>query len=249
MRAILTYHSIDDSGSVISLPEAAFARHVEWLASGRVRVTTVDDLLRLPDAVDAVAITFDDGFRNFGEVAAPRLAAHGLSSTVFVVSDHVGRTNAWGGVLDARIPELPLLSWGELEQLAQGGVTIGGHTRRHGSLSRVGGQALVDEIVGGARAIEDRIGCAPPGFAYPYGAVTDDAAALVAATFSWGCTTELRRVAAREDHARLPRLDMYYFREPGSLEPWGTARFDYYVKLRAGIRHVRQGLALRRESR
>ena len=37
MKAILTYHSIDESGSVISIPEATFRRHVAWLAAGRVR--------------------------------------------------------------------------------------------------------------------------------------------------------------------------------------------------------------------
>ena len=42
MRAILTYHSIDESGSPISVDPDAFRRHVRWLASGRVRVTTPD---------------------------------------------------------------------------------------------------------------------------------------------------------------------------------------------------------------
>ena len=97
MRAILTYHSIDASASPISVSKEVFASHVEWLATGRVRVTTVDELLRLPDSADAVALTFDDGFENFGEIAAPALARHALPSTLFIVSDYVGRTNAWGG--------------------------------------------------------------------------------------------------------------------------------------------------------
>ena len=33
MIGILTYHSIDPSGSAISLDEACFRRHVDWLAS------------------------------------------------------------------------------------------------------------------------------------------------------------------------------------------------------------------------
>ena len=56
MRAILTYHSIDESGSPISVAPAAFRRHVEWLASGRVRVVSLEEIVRLNDAVDAVAL-------------------------------------------------------------------------------------------------------------------------------------------------------------------------------------------------
>jgi hypothetical protein len=69
MRAVLTYHSIDESGSVVSVPEAAFRSHVEWLASGAVRVVPLEELLSMDDGVDAVAITFDDGPESFGAVA------------------------------------------------------------------------------------------------------------------------------------------------------------------------------------
>jgi peptidoglycan/xylan/chitin deacetylase (PgdA/CDA1 family) len=247
MRAILTYHSIDSSGSPISVSRAAFARHVAWLASGRVRVTTVDELLGLPDTVDAVALTFDDGFRNFGEVASPMLAAHGLPSTVFVVSDRVGGTNAWRGVservTDPGIPILPLLDWGELESLSERGVTLGAHTRTHARLDALHTDRLVDEICGSAMVIRDRTGRVPSGFAYPYGSLNQEAADVVRRTFVWGCTTELRLLGAADQLATLPRLDMYYFRDPGRLESWGTARFSYYLTLRAHARRFRQRFA------
>ena len=35
-RAVLTYHSLDESRSPISLAPAVFEKHVEWLTSGRV---------------------------------------------------------------------------------------------------------------------------------------------------------------------------------------------------------------------
>jgi peptidoglycan/xylan/chitin deacetylase (PgdA/CDA1 family) len=248
MRAILTYHSIDDSGSVISVSEAAFARHVEWLASGRVRVTTVDELLRLPESADAVAVTFDDGCVSFGKIAAQRLAAHGLPSTLFVVTDRVGTTNAWNGVVARGIPELRLLDWTALTRLMQQGVALASHTRTHPALPKLRGEALAEEIVGAADAIERHTGRRPTGFAYPYGAVSDEAAAVVAATYSWGCTTELRGLSAAEDRSRLPRLDMYYFRQPGALERWGTTRFNNYVKLRSRVRRMKQAWTERRNS-
>ena len=50
MKAILTYHSVDDSGSAVSVSPDAFRRHVRWLASERVRVVTVPQLPALPPA-------------------------------------------------------------------------------------------------------------------------------------------------------------------------------------------------------
>ena len=52
----------------------------------------------------------------------------------------------------------------------------------------------------------------------------------------------MRSVSANEARALLPRMDMFYLREAGQLERWGTARFRYHLKLRAGARLVRRRL-------
>jgi hypothetical protein len=57
MKAILTYHSIDESGSVISIAPAVFEQQVRWLAASRVKVVSLTDLLDLTDDGDAIAIT------------------------------------------------------------------------------------------------------------------------------------------------------------------------------------------------
>ena len=49
MRAILTYHSIDGSGSPVSVDEAAFRRHVDWLASGAVDVVPLERILEVDE--------------------------------------------------------------------------------------------------------------------------------------------------------------------------------------------------------
>ncbi len=244
MRAILTYHSIDPSGSPISIDVESFRRHVRWLASGRVTVTTVDQLLAAPDEDDAVALTFDDGFRNFGELAAPMLRDHGLPATLFIVTDRAGETNAWAGEPAANVPTLPLLGWDQIARLAEGDVTIGAHTRTHRSLTGLRGAALEDEVAGCAARIGERLGRPPRIFAYPYGSVDPAASVAVSATYAWGCTTELRALRQVEEAALLPRLDMYYFRAPRGLEAWGTARFHLSLRLRAHARRVRRTLTM-----
>jgi peptidoglycan/xylan/chitin deacetylase (PgdA/CDA1 family) len=239
MRAILTYHSIDASGSPISCHPDAFARHIAWFASRRVRVTTVHDLVMLPPSVDAVAITFDDAFATFEETAAATLIEHGLPVTLFVVADHVGRTNAWGGVAEKGIPHLALLDWTSLARLQERGVTIGAHTRRHSDLTTLPRAAVEDEVYGSADIIERRIGTRPSVFAYPYGRHDQQSTAAVARAFQYACTTEFRALEAPAASAALPRLDMYYFQQPGRLESWGTPSFDRFVAFRRSLRRLR----------
>jgi hypothetical protein len=86
MKAILTYHSVDETGSVISIDEASFRRHVRWLASGRVRVVPLDSLATSPQDEDAVAITFDDGGYDFYARAYPLLREYGFPATVYLTT-------------------------------------------------------------------------------------------------------------------------------------------------------------------
>ena len=242
MRAILTYHSIDESGSPISMAEAVFRSQIAWLAKGHVKVVSLETLMRMPPSSNAVALTFDDGFVNFGDIAAPLLADHGLPSTLFVVTDAAGRTNRWNGRPGRGVPELPLLNWGSLQRLADQGVDLGAHTRTHPDLAKAAPAQLQDEISGSAERIHSETGRTPTAFAYPYGSVSDAAVGIVATRFTWGCTTEMRSVGTDEARALLPRLDMYYLREAGQLERWGTIRFRCHLTLRASARRVRRGL-------
>lgn len=241
MKAILTYHSIDDSQSAISVPPDAFRRHVAWLASGAVQVVPLDALMALPESTDAVAITFDDGFVNTAEIAAPLLARHQLPATVFAVTEHVGGTNAWRGEIAQDIPTLPLMDWASLGRLAEGGFSIGAHGRTHASLTDLGPEALADEIGGSAERIERELGVRPTTFAYPYGRV-NETVERATRQFQWALTTEMRVLAPQEVPHALPRLDMYYFRAGTWLEAYGSARFRQYLWVRSQARRVRAAL-------
>lgn len=243
-RGILTYHSLDTSGSPISVDPGVFASHVRWLASRAVPVVPLHTLMTLPPSADAIALTFDDAYANFGVVAAPLLVAAGLPATVFVVTERVGMTNAWPRGSDDGVPQLSLLDWDELGSLAAAGVSIGAHSRSHPRLACLERDAeLQDEIAGSGAEIERRIGARPRAFAYPYGSVSAGVARVVRASYDLACTTTMRAVAPHDDAMLLPRLDAYYFRRPGLLESWGTPRFTRYVQARALGRRVRLTLS------
>ena len=244
MRAILTYHSIDSSGSPISIPEPVFRRHVQWLADQGPAVVTVAELLALTDTESAVAITFDDAFVNFADVAWPLLRERGLPVTLYVPTGHVGRTNEWGGVTDPAIPALPIMDWDTLGRLKSEGVHVGSHTCSHPHLERLPAGALREELEQSAMQLMDRLGARPAGLAYPYGSCDPRVATAAAEVYDHACTTELRLLDASDTPHLLPRLDAYYLQSAGTLESWGSTRMRMYVRARAGARRCRQLLTV-----
>ena len=240
MRAILTYHSIDSSGSPISVTPKAFRQHVEWLAVGTVRVVSVPELLALPDDVDAVAITFDDALESVASVAAPLLAAHSIPATVFVVTGHVGRDNRWNGVGDRGIPVQRVLDWGALGRLREQGFHFGAHSRTHRHLTQCSDAELADQLEGSAEDMRAATGERPVTFAYPYGAFDRRVAAAAAGSFDIACTTEFQAIRAGVERSAVPRLDAWYFTDASKLGRWGSAGFARGVKMRHLLRRIRR---------
>jgi peptidoglycan/xylan/chitin deacetylase (PgdA/CDA1 family) len=117
MRAILTYHSIDSSGSPISVSEESFHAHVRFLGSGRVAVVPLADLPGLPDEKDAVALTFDDGPNDVHTPALLEvLARHNVRATFFMIGKFV--------------EQRPAIA----RAVADAGHVIGNHTHTHPNL-------------------------------------------------------------------------------------------------------------------
>lgn len=242
MRAILTYHSLDDSGSPISIGAEEFQRHVEFLASGKVKVVPLSEIETAPGD-DVAAITFDDGVANFASEAWPRLRERGLPATLFVVTGRVGRDNVWGGYHDERVPRLALLGWDALGRLAGEGLELGAHSRTHPHLDRVSEQQLVEEVGGSAQDLLQFAGARPESFCYPYGSLDERAVTAVAARYHRACTTELAPLGERTSLHRLPRLDAFYFRGHGRLEAWGSLGFQARLGVLRAARLVRARLS------
>jgi peptidoglycan/xylan/chitin deacetylase (PgdA/CDA1 family) len=71
------------------------------------------------------------------------------------------------GEQPARSPVV--LSWNQLRQLANDGVTLGSHTRTHPILTQISPIQIREEIKGSQQDLKKEIGHALPIFCYPYG--------------------------------------------------------------------------------
>jgi peptidoglycan/xylan/chitin deacetylase (PgdA/CDA1 family) len=242
MRAILMYHSLDTSGSPISVAPGAFRAHMLALISRGVAVMGIAELLSAPANQHAVAITFDDALASVGEVARPVLAELGLTATVFVPTAHVAGDNRWRGTGDRGVPHSPVLSWEQLGDLQDCGWTIGAHTRTHTALTRCSAAQIDDELEGSAQDILRVLGVRPQLFAYPYGRTNAQVSAAASAVFDVSVTTEMRALTASEVRAEVPRIDACYFRANGMLRAWGSPQQRAYVTVRGALRSLKQSM-------
>lgn len=243
--AILTYHSLDTSGSVVSVAPQAFADQMSTLAEAGFCGVSLREALSHREAHAAwpercVALTFDDGFANFYEEAMPALVRHSFTATVFVISGYVGGRNDWAPP-PARLGLREMLTWPQIAEMSAAGIEIGVHTRNHKDLRQLSTAEAQEEIGGSRVEIEDRLGQPVDSFAYPFGYVSPTSLEIVQREFRAACTTVLRRASAEPLH-ELPRVDMYYLRAARQLSQLLEARLDRYLTVRRLARMARATL-------
>jgi peptidoglycan/xylan/chitin deacetylase (PgdA/CDA1 family) len=241
MRAVLTYHSVDPSGSPISIGERELRDHIRFFASRRVQIVPLEWLHKVPTDKDALAITFDDGFQNFADVAWPLFKHHDLPVTLFVPTERLGGRNDWGGTKLSGIPVLPLMSWDTVAKLVDHGLALGSHSATHPHLETLDDAALERELADSKATIARRTGIEPKSFCYPFGTLDERCVAAAKRHYEVAVTTELAALPDTPDLHRLPRLDAFYWRRDG-LERFGTGAFRRRIAFRAFARRVRAAL-------
>lgn len=138
----------------IDISPARFEQQLEWLArSGKVvsLEATLDHARK-----DAIAITFDDGYRDNLTVALPLLEKFNLPMTLFVVAGFVGSD---GYLSEAELREIsshPL-------------ITIGSHGLWHRHFNRITLNEARFELTESRRLLVDTTGKPVDLVAWPYG--------------------------------------------------------------------------------
>jgi peptidoglycan/xylan/chitin deacetylase (PgdA/CDA1 family) len=234
---ILTYHSLDDTGSVISIAPSVFRSQMSWLAESGIRVVPLSEIRSTPAAV---ALTFDDGFQNFFEHALPVLQEHRFPATIFVVSSYCGAANTWSSqAARPSVPQLRLMAWSQLEQAAKAGVMVGSHTATHPHMTRLSAAEVEEELRLSRTTIEDRTGASVTAFAYPYGDYSVAVRQAAARHYSFACGTKLAFVSSGSDPMELPRLDVFYLQRRFWFQRLGTEYGAAYLAMRRSLRSLR----------
>ena len=240
---ILTYHSIDESGSIISTAPDIFRRQMKRLSETGLKGISLETLAasaakKKGFPKDAVVLTFDDGFHNFYTTAFPILEEYRFEATVFLVTDHCGKKNDWAGNPPGLASE-KLMSWSEVRELKLNGIDFGAHTRTHPDLTRLSETQVKREMTESKDAIENAIGGMVTTFAYPYGKFNGCVREIAAQNFDAACSTNLGTASVESDLFSLERIDAYYLSRPKVFDSLSSKRFDRYMKFRQTLRTVK----------
>ncbi|ANM31188.1 hypothetical protein ABI59_18845 [Acidobacteria bacterium Mor1] len=294
--SILTYHRVLPLPEAGEYPFPAMVMAKDHFEAQMAHLAREYNVLPLDEAVDrlragdlpprAVAITFDDGYRDNLEHALPAMERYGLPSTLFVVTDVVTRgerlwwddvhaalgASTQNGFDPAALPErlrdtvaavregagaaaktaelvyamndfprgersellaairrMPgatadveplMMDWEELDEMRQGGVTLGGHTMSHAFLDELDESAARQEIGGCLEILRDKLEEPVRTFSYPRGRMIESVKPLLRdAGIDVAVTTEPGINGSDADPLALNRVDSGYFRSHGDFDP------------------------------
>lgn len=212
---ILLYHSIGTSCAPAyrrwMVTPDRFAQQMAYLADNGFHPVSISQLaamLRNGGAVPekAVAVTFDDGLRDF-LLALPILERFGFAASLFVVTGYVGKTGRWLAPLGEG--ERPMLLAEELKELAQRRIEIGAHTHTHPQLDVLPRAAATDEITRSKQVLEDLLATRVRAFAYPHGYGSKTTRSIVRrAGFTVACRVAHALTSPHEHPLALSRIVM-----------------------------------------
>lgn len=165
---IVMYHYVNDVpppagpyADALTVRTKDFEAQMEYLADNGYSTLTLEDvylamagLSELP--AKAIALTFDDGGLDNYTVAFPILLRHEFLATFFVITGTVGREGQ--------------MSWEQLQEMVDAGMSVESHTVSHPDLRHVPASRLLAELTESRESIQAELGRKSLVLCYPAGA-------------------------------------------------------------------------------
>ena len=205
---ILTYHQIAQAPArgapmrSLYVSPSAFALQMHtlsFLGYQGLSMTALMPYLRGEKTGKVVGITFDDGYRNNLENAAGVLKRFNFSSTCYVVSELLGKTNEWDRALG--IATASLMDLDQLKQWIASGQEVGSHTQHHVDLTTTDSQTSHSEILNSRISLSQQLNTDIQQFCYPYGRYASEHVDIVKSSGYIAATTTARGKVHADDSA------------------------------------------------
>ncbi len=205
---ILQYHHVSETlPAVTSVSANTFTEHLSYLKEHNFNVIPLNELISalqqgeiLPDKT--LAITFDDGYNNNYEQAAPILEKFGYPYTIFVNPKLIDEGMSY------------VMGWDKLKELSKKGALIANHSGQHDYLhlkleNETDAQwqsRIKQDILNSQKRIKEEIGHDYKYLAYPYGEFNNELQALVTELGFVGIGQHSGAVNKDSNFSRLPRF-------------------------------------------
>lgn len=158
---VLNYHQVQNNFTSLSMPVNQFDAQMDYLVENGYTSISPEELYKglngeisLPEK--SVLITFDDGYVDNYTNAFPILKYYGLKATIFVIPALVSK-------------DVRYLTWEQLQEMEQSGVTVQSHTLNHRKLEELPDDEIRAELLNSKLILEENLGHAVEFLAYPTG--------------------------------------------------------------------------------
>ena len=158
---VLNYHMVNSMFISLAIEPEDFDWQMKYLVDHGYHTITPDELYSylagtgtLPDR--PVLITFDDGYVDNYTQAYPILKKYNLKATIFVVTGFLSKRKGY-------------LTWDQLREMEQHGISIQSHTVTHAPLPELPDERIREELVESKKHAERELGHPVEFIAYPTG--------------------------------------------------------------------------------
>jgi peptidoglycan/xylan/chitin deacetylase (PgdA/CDA1 family) len=220
--AVLMYHSVcaepaQPKFAPYVVTPATLERQLSALAEDGFEIHSGASAYGNGNRTRSVALTFDDGYRDFYDVALPILDRLGMRASLFVPTGYLGSTARWLGPEgeDGR----PILDASQVCDIARSGlVDVGAHSHSHPALDVVDAARRKSEIRLPRLILEDLLQSPVTAFAYPFGYFNGGARREVAAAgYEVAYAVGERHVTPGDNPLAIPRLSVSPDLSPAEL--------------------------------
>ena len=230
---VLAYHrvtTVAHDPHRLAVTPAHFAEHLDVITSQGVPMTLEAMVAAAQQGAlprRAVAVTFDDGYADNLQCAAPLLARAKVPATVFISTSACENGHQfWWDTSEPLATHRPL-TLTEIAELARcEGITVGSHTHSHPSLASLPLDEQRREVTTARDLLESITGSRVTSFAYPFGGaedVSDCTETIVReAGIAIACTTEPDSVRLGVKPHRVPRVIIRDWSRSEFLEQWSS---------------------------
>lgn len=212
-----------------------FERHMQFLSANGYKTIGLEEVAEAVrnrhNTEKYVAVTFDDGYRDFYREAFPILRKYNLTATVYVVPGF-----ADGQYIGPRREEY--MSWSELREISAHGVQIGSHTMTHPKLYSLQPSQINDEIRQSKELIQEKLGIPVHSFAYPFAFPEQDGgfvrtlrSLLETNDYRTGVCTIIGRAHRGHDCLFFPRLPVNSYDDLRLFEVKLNGGYDWLQKV------------------
>lgn len=167
---VLMYHNIAAAAGFYTVATSAFQQQMQYL-SAHFEVVEISAYVQTVlqegrNRPKQVAVTFDDAYESYTELALPVMQQYHIPSALFVSTDYLGRSNEW----DKPNHRFPIMTAEKLQSISkERSITIGAHSKSHSSLGKISEEACAAELAGSKTFLQQLLGKPVDYFSYPFG--------------------------------------------------------------------------------